>query len=189
METRTFTAPANTTLDAATTYYVLFHGENIWLESTTSDNEDTNGLSDWSVEDVRYRRDDRTTAVLSLKSRSQPQYAYGARSGHRRHPERSGAGGQHRHRDHADADLCDRDERYTASVASSVSAITLTPTVNDPVPRSSISMRARGDHRYRYDHARAGRAAGGGSQHVQGEGDGGEHHHHRNLHGGGDTGA
>ena len=57
----TFTAPANTTLDASTTYYVLFHGENIFLRSTTSDDEDSNGLSDWSVEDERYRRDDRTT--------------------------------------------------------------------------------------------------------------------------------
>ena len=68
----TFTAPANTTLDAATTYYVLFHGENIWLESTTSDNEDTNGLSDWSVEDVRYRRDDRTTDPFTEVAVSTP---------------------------------------------------------------------------------------------------------------------
>ncbi len=68
----TFTAPANTTLDAATTYYVLFHGENIWLESTTSDNEDTNGLSDWSVEDVRYQRDDRTTGAFTEVAVSTP---------------------------------------------------------------------------------------------------------------------
>ena len=68
----TFTAPANTTLDAATTYYVLFHGENIWLESTTSDDEDTNGLSDWSVEDVRYRRDDRTTGPFTEVAVSTP---------------------------------------------------------------------------------------------------------------------
>ncbi len=68
----TFTAPANTTLDAATTYYVLFHGENIWLESTTSDNEDTNGLSDWSVEDVRYRRDDRTSGAFTEVAVSTP---------------------------------------------------------------------------------------------------------------------
>ena len=61
----TFTAPASTTLDASTTYYVLFHGENIFLRSTTSDDEDTNGLSDWSVEDVRYRRDDRTTGAFT----------------------------------------------------------------------------------------------------------------------------
>ena len=68
----TFTAPANTTLDAATTYYVLFHGENIFLESTTSDDEDTNGLSDWSVEDVRYRRDDRTTGAFTEVAVSTP---------------------------------------------------------------------------------------------------------------------
>ena len=68
----TFTAPANTTLDAATTYYVLFHGENIWLESTTSDNEDTNSLSDWSVEDVRYQRDDRTTGAFTEDAVSTP---------------------------------------------------------------------------------------------------------------------
>ena len=68
----TFTAPANTTLDAATTYYVLFHGENIWLESTTSDDEDTNGLSDWSVEDVRYRRDDRMSGAFTEVAVSTP---------------------------------------------------------------------------------------------------------------------
>ena len=68
----TFTAPASTTLDASTTYYVLFHGENIWLESTTSDDEDTNGLSDWSVEDVRYRRDDRTTGAFTEVAVSTP---------------------------------------------------------------------------------------------------------------------
>ena len=68
----TFTAPANTTLDASTTYYVLFHGENIFLRSTTSDDEDTNGLSDWSVEDVRYRRDDRTTDAFTEVAVSTP---------------------------------------------------------------------------------------------------------------------
>ena len=68
----TFTAPANTTLDASTTYYVLFHGEDIWLESTTSDDEDTNGLSDWSVEDVRYRRDDRTSGAFTEVAVSTP---------------------------------------------------------------------------------------------------------------------
>ena len=68
----TFTAPANTTLDASTTYYVLFHGENIFLRSTTSDDEDSNGLSDWSVEDERYRRDDRTTDPFTEVAVSTP---------------------------------------------------------------------------------------------------------------------
>ena len=68
----TFTAPANTTLDASTTYYVLFHGESVDLESTTSDNEDTSGLSDWSIENVRYRRDDRTTGAFTEVAVSTP---------------------------------------------------------------------------------------------------------------------
>ena len=68
----TFTAPASTTLDASTTYYVLFKGENIFLRSTTSDDEDTNGLSDWSVEDVRYRRDDRTSGAFTEVAVSTP---------------------------------------------------------------------------------------------------------------------
>ena len=68
----TFTAPANTTLDASTTYYVLFHGESVELESTTSDNEDTSGLSDWSIENVRYRRDDRTTGAFTEVAVSTP---------------------------------------------------------------------------------------------------------------------
>ena len=68
----TFTAPASTTLDVSTTYYVLFNGENIFLGSTTSDNEDTTGLSDWSIENVRYRRDDRTTDPFTEVAASTP---------------------------------------------------------------------------------------------------------------------
>ena len=127
----TFTAPANTTLDASTTYYVLFHGENIFLQSTTSDDEDTNGLSDWSVEDVRYRRDDRTTGAFTEVAVSTPIRVRGTVRG-------------------TDATLSDLEledntgtaitltptfvtgtTSYTASVVSSVSAITLTPTVNE----------------------------------------------------------
>ena len=127
----TFTAPANTTLDASTTYYVLFNGENIFLRSTTSDAEDTNGLSDWSVEDVRYRRDDRTTGAFTEVAVSTPIRVRGTVRG-------------------TDATLSDLEledntgtaitltptfasdmTSYTASVVTSVSAITLTPTVNE----------------------------------------------------------
>ena len=127
----TFTAPANTTLDASTTYYVLFHGENIFLRSTTSNNEDSNGLSDWSVEDVRYRRDDRTSGALTEVAVSTPIRVRGTVNG-------------------TDATLSDLEledntgtaitltptfvtgtTSYTASVVTSVSSITLTPTVNE----------------------------------------------------------
>ena len=76
-----------------------------------------------------------------------------------------GGGGEQRECDHADAD----GERIQC--------------------HGRVSQcKQRGDHRYRYDHARAGRAAGGGSQHVQGEGDGGGRRHHRDLQGGSDAG-
>ena len=129
----TFTAPANTTLDASTTYYVLFHGENIWLESTTSDNEDSNGLSDWSVEDVRYRRDDRTTGAFTEVAVSTPIRVRGTVDVAS-----------------TDATLSDLEledntgtaitltptfvsatTSYTASEANSVDEITIVPTVND----------------------------------------------------------
>ena len=50
----TFTAPANTTLSASTTYYVVMEGGLAGFEAarTNSDNEDSSGQSDWSIDNV-----------------------------------------------------------------------------------------------------------------------------------------
>ena len=66
--TLTFTAPADTTLIKDTTYYVLFNGDNVFLRSTSSNNEDSSGLSDWSVENDRKLRDDGTTGPFTNNS-------------------------------------------------------------------------------------------------------------------------
>ena len=49
----TYTAPANTTLAASTTYYVVMEGGStgVNFRPTTSDNEDSGGQSDWSIAD------------------------------------------------------------------------------------------------------------------------------------------
>ena len=49
----TYTAPANTTLTASTTYYVVMEGGStgVNFRPTTSDNEDSGGQSDWSIAD------------------------------------------------------------------------------------------------------------------------------------------
>ena len=50
----TFTAPANTTLSASTTYYVVMEGGLAGFEAarTNSDNEDSSSQSDWSIDNV-----------------------------------------------------------------------------------------------------------------------------------------
>ena len=54
----TFTALANTTLAASTTYFVVVEGgqDLILIRITGSDNEDTEGKSGWSIEDRSKRR-------------------------------------------------------------------------------------------------------------------------------------
>ena len=49
----TYTAPANTTLAASTTYYVLLEdgGSTVNVRLTSSDNEDSGGATGWSVAD------------------------------------------------------------------------------------------------------------------------------------------
>ena len=78
--TLTFTAPANTTLDANTTYYVLFNGSGLNLRSTTSDNEDSGGSAGWSIEDVRYLRNDTTTGAFTSNSDPVPIAVKGSSS-------------------------------------------------------------------------------------------------------------
>ncbi len=59
----TFTAPANTTLEGSTTYYVVLESANtdIRVHLTTSDDEDSGGESDWAINNDRHRRDATTT--------------------------------------------------------------------------------------------------------------------------------
>ena len=45
----TYSAPSNTTLIAATTYYVVLEGSDATPQTTTSDNEDSGGETGWSV--------------------------------------------------------------------------------------------------------------------------------------------
>ena len=54
--TQTFTAPANATLDASTTYFVVSSTTNssITLRKTTSGSEDTGGATGWSIANKRY---------------------------------------------------------------------------------------------------------------------------------------
>ena len=53
----TFNAPANTTLDASSTYFILLQGgTSVRVERTDSDSEDTGGLSDWTVLDAGHYR-------------------------------------------------------------------------------------------------------------------------------------
>ena len=69
----TFTAPANTTLDANSTYFILLQGgTNVHVERTNSDSEDTGGVSDWSVLDAgHYRTFSATGSLLSVAEAKQ----------------------------------------------------------------------------------------------------------------------
>ena len=55
--TRTFTAPTDTTLSADTEYWVIVEGTAGIVRSTTSDAEDSGGMSGWEVADGLYKRD------------------------------------------------------------------------------------------------------------------------------------
>ena len=55
--TRTFTAPTDTTLSADTEYWVIVEGTAGIVRSTTSDSEDSGGMSGWEVADGLYKRD------------------------------------------------------------------------------------------------------------------------------------
>ena len=69
----TFNAPANTTLDASSTYFILLQGGSfVNVERTDSDSEDTGGLSDWTVLDVgHYRNAASTFAFLNVAEAKQ----------------------------------------------------------------------------------------------------------------------
>ena len=69
--TLTFTAPANTTLSASTTYTVrIVHDSSVaTMDTTTSDAEDAGGASGWSIaNDVRYEGSGGWTTTNSEKS-------------------------------------------------------------------------------------------------------------------------
>ena len=69
----TFNAPANTTLDANSTYFILLQGGSLVnVERTDSDSEDTGGLSDWTVLDAgHYRNATSTFAFLNVPEAKQ----------------------------------------------------------------------------------------------------------------------
>ena len=66
----TFTAPANTTLSASTTYYVVMEGglSGISAARTNLDAEDSGGESDWSIADVSNWRSASSTGSFSTTS-------------------------------------------------------------------------------------------------------------------------
>ena len=55
--TRRFTAPSGTTLSGDTEYWVVVEGTGGILRTTTSNSEDSGGLSGWEVADGLYKRD------------------------------------------------------------------------------------------------------------------------------------
>ena len=72
----TFTAPASTTLSGSTTYYVVMEGGLAGFDAarTNSDNEDSSGQSDWSIDNVSNWRNSSsngsfstTTSALMIK--------------------------------------------------------------------------------------------------------------------------
>ena len=52
----TFAAPDDTTLDPSTTYYLIIEATDGILASTSSGNEDSGGVSGWSIADSRFNR-------------------------------------------------------------------------------------------------------------------------------------
>ena len=69
----TFNAPANTTLDASSTYFILLQGGSlVFVERTNSDSEDTGGQSGWTVLDAgHYRNAASTFAFLNVAEAKQ----------------------------------------------------------------------------------------------------------------------
>ena len=66
----TFTAPSDTTLDASTTYFVVLEGDGGALDTTSSDSEDSEGQSGWSVGNTsRYRSESSTGSWSSQNTK------------------------------------------------------------------------------------------------------------------------
>ena len=59
-----FPAPAGTTLDPDSTYYLVLDGGNVTLDATLADAEDAAGLPDWGILDERHFRDATTTGTF-----------------------------------------------------------------------------------------------------------------------------
>ena len=66
----TFTAPANTTLSASTTYYVVMEGgiAGFGAARTNSDNEDSSSQSDWSIDNVSNWRNSSSNGSFSTNT-------------------------------------------------------------------------------------------------------------------------
>ena len=54
--TSTFTVPSGTTFAASTTYYLIIDASDGTLATTSSDSEDSGGVTGWSIADLRTRR-------------------------------------------------------------------------------------------------------------------------------------
>ena len=63
--TNTFTAPANTTLSASTTYFLIIEGTSGTSTVTSSDNEDSGAAAGWSIGNSRFVRSASSTSNFS----------------------------------------------------------------------------------------------------------------------------
>ena len=131
----TFTAPASTTLSGSTTYYVVMEGGLAGLETarTNSDNEDSSGQSDWSIDNVSNWRNSSsngsfstTTSALMIKV-NQAGIALSS-DATLTDLELEGAGGEIIT---LSPEFAQGTTTYTASVANRIDTVTLSATKND----------------------------------------------------------
>ena len=131
----TFTAPASTTLSGSTTYYIVMEGGLAGFEAarTNSDNEDSGGQSDWSIDNVSNWRNSSsngsfstTTSALMIKV-NQAGIALSS-DATLTDLELEGAGGEIIT---LSPEFAQGTTTYTASVANRIDTVTLSATKND----------------------------------------------------------
>ena len=132
----TFTAPASTTLSGSTTYYVVMEGGLAGFEAarTNSDNEDSSGQSDWSIDNVSNWRNSSsngsfstTTSALMIKV-NQAGITLSS-DATLSDLELEGAGGE---TITLSPEFAQGTTTYTAAVANRIETVTLSATKNDP---------------------------------------------------------
>ena len=132
----TFTAPANTTLSASTTYYVVMEGGLAGFEAarTNSDNEDSSSQSDWSIDNVSNWRSSSsngsfttvTSALMIQVNRASTTTL--SSDATLSDLELEGAGGE---TITLSPEFAQGTTTYTASVANRIDTVTLSATKND----------------------------------------------------------
>ena len=131
----TFTAPASTTLSGSTTYYVVMEGGLAGFDAarTNSDNEDSSGQSDWSIDNVSNWRNSSsngsfstTTSALMIKV-NQAGITLSS-DATLTDLELEGAGGEIIT---LSPEFAQGTTTYTASVANRIDTVTLSATKND----------------------------------------------------------